>query len=480
MQWFLSYAVENKYGGFPMRRPIRRLGLRPHTQGVVLAAVLVCFIGDSWSQTAAALPTQAERSISAPVRLADEGGIELHFLYVHGIGVDVPKDKIGTQDFQVSREFRTSLCGKLGCTNSPGKLLGRNYASAHLFELNNRPPLEYLRQPVWRTDEEWNAAAPFVDHYELTRKHGATVYVDEINWWPLVLSAKCRQIIATDAGLVDKDEKHLRTCSVKTESDEGQRYKAFDWLEGIQIEDRKTSWPRGAVLNRWLKHDVLDWDFADAVLAVGPLRKYLLEGIRETILDSYNPSVNQGFVIVSHSLGSYLMFSALDINNDPTVSGSASQSTQPATGSQTQTTLSLETIQAWKMKFDDVLKKTSHAYFMANQLSLLELSNLDDSKGGNLMTHLNVWAELRLPKQAYVVAFSDPDDLLTWQVPDAQGMYAPSVQIENLPALNAHRWLWLFANPIVAHTTYDINKSVVRVMLPKEKPRPEKKDDPTK
>jgi len=70
----------------------------------------------------------------------------------------------------------------------------------------------------------------------------------------------------------------------------------------------------------------MDWGFSDAVLALGPLRLYVLDGIRQLILKSQGDSraagvsdptrqpVDQEFIIVCHSLGSYLIFSALDIN----------------------------------------------------------------------------------------------------------------------------------------------------------------------
>jgi hypothetical protein len=71
---------------------------------------------------------------------------------------------------------------------------------------------------------------------------------------------------------------------------------------------------------------LLDWGFSDAVMALGPLRTSILEGIRQLVLksladspvtskaDAEKPKANQEFIIVSHSLGSYLIFSALDVN----------------------------------------------------------------------------------------------------------------------------------------------------------------------
>ena len=125
----------------------------------------------------------------------------------------------------------------------------------------------------------------------------------------------------------------------------------------------------------------------------------LSKGIREIVLHSFNQAENQEFVVVAHSLGSYLMFSALDLRDDPHATVHAD----------------------WKAKFETLLGETSHAYFMANQVRLLELANLDDTKNGNLITHLQSWYAARQRAQQrppQIVAWSDPDDLLTWKIPD--------------------------------------------------------------
>jgi hypothetical protein len=423
-----------------------------HRRAALLATLLVCAPELSWGQTAAA---QSTASVTEALKRAHTG-TELHIFYVHGMGIEPPKRNAGTQDFETSEEFRTGFCKLAHCNSTP---VGRNYAGAHLFELNNRSKLEYLGVPVWNSDEDWNAAAPFVVHYNLDFRDGTRIYFHEINWWPLVLSAKCRLIIATDAGLVDRDEKDIKICLARNIPDTGGRYKQYAWITEAEILNRQAPWPKGAAFNRFLKHDIMDWGFADALLGVGPLRKYLVQGIRELVLDSYKPTDNQEFIIVSHSLGSYLMFSALDLQND--TEAKLPQTDQLTATSESQN-LSPAEIEDWRKKFDDVLTKTSHAYFMANQLSLLELANLDDTKGGNLFAHLKVWGDHHADAQ--IVAFSDPDDLLTWKVPCTN---ANSVTVTNFPVKNVTRWFGLFAMPNTAHVTYDKNKQVLRAMVPK-------------
>jgi hypothetical protein len=431
-------------------------------RAALLVALLVCVPKLSWGQTAVA---QSTGSLTEALKRA-QAGTELHIFYVHGMGIEPPKRNTGTQDFETSEEFRTGFCKLAYCTSTP---VGRNYATVDLFKPNSLPTLEYLGDTVWRSPEDWKAAAPFVAHYNLDfydgPMKGTRIYLHEIDWWLLVLSAKCRLIIATDAGLVDRDHKHTAICLAGTPPDKDGRYESYPWITEADIKKRPP-WPKGAAFNRWLKHDIMDWGFADALLAVGPLHKYLVEGIRELVLDSYKPTDNQEFIIVSHSLGSYLMFSALDLQND-TEAKLTAQTGQPTATSEPQSGLPAEIIQNWRMRFDDVLSKTSHAYFMANQLSLLELANLDDTKGGNIFAHLNAWGVHRA--NAQIVAFSDPDDLLTWKVPCAK---ANSVTVTNFPVKNGTRWFWLFAMPNTAHTTYDKNKHVLRAMLPKSNALP--------
>jgi hypothetical protein len=123
----------------------------------------------------------------------------------------------------------------------------------------------------------------------------------------------------------------------------------------------------------------MDWAFSDAVLALGPLPAHVLNGLRQLILksladapttsqtDAAGARANQEFVIVSHSPGSYLIFSALDVDQ---LTG------KTATTEQTRNDL------------QEILKRTSLVVFFANQLRLLELVGLDGPSERNIATHL--------------------------------------------------------------------------------------------
>src|SRR5579864_9784473 len=73
-----------------------------------LAVALTCIITVSCSQGYAS-DAQSKASLADSLMRADKG-TELHIFYVHGMGIDPPKSKTGTQDFEVSQEFRKSFC----------------------------------------------------------------------------------------------------------------------------------------------------------------------------------------------------------------------------------------------------------------------------------------------------------------------------------------------------------------------------------
>ena len=426
------------------------------------AAILLLLAALSWSQSATPAPTKSTPSLTDSIKRVNTEKTQLHFLYVHGMGASGPGES-------ASADLRKSICKFLrDCTTTEGEFDGTDYADAGDFALNSPPPsFRYLGQSLWKaeangTSEEWNASAPYVDHYKLVRRGDApTIYLDEINWWPLVFAAKCRQIIGEDASLAGPNKTYLRICSLPAKRDPNSqknpgRFRNYPFLDNAQQLEALP--PKGAILNRALKTFVLDWGFADAMLAVGPMRSLFLEGIGELVRKSFKvaadgsrgdnvtPAPSQEFVVVSHSLGSYLMFSALDVRDPDT-----------------------PTPPKWRADYDYVLTNTSKAYFLANQVRLLELANLDVTKNGNLMTHLKTWSDLRQSAHKpvpQIVAWSDPSDLLTWTVPVLDPQIAT---VCNETVQNAPHWFWLIESPGKAHTTYDQNKRVIKVMLPKEK-----------
>lgn len=447
-----------------------RTGLSQRSSALLLGGLLACLPIASWGQTSPAASNRQTTSLGDSLHRTD--GRQLHIFYLHGIGSDGPDD-------HDSLALRQGICDFVkDCMVYAGEPDGTEYADQDEFALNTPPPpLKYLGQEVWRKDhsadssEEWNAAAPFVVHWKLTRYHSVpTIYVDEINWWPLVFSLKCRQIVESDAGLMGPSADRIKLCStLKRDTNEKGRFISYAWIPTEDAPRLQALAHRGALVNRRLKNGILDWGFTDAVLALGPLRTYLLDGIRQLILKSVaispvgirggdaTPRDDQEYVIVSHSLGSYLIFAALDRHP-------AGKKGVPA-GEKGDA-------------FEEILKRTSLVYFFANQLRLLELASLDGASDKNLVTHLEDWGRLRCeylnpspgPPQPCarpkIIALNDPSDLLTWTVPEQ----IASVEVQNVLVKNTRHWFWLIASPTRAHNDYAKNKSAVGQMLKLKKP----------
>jgi hypothetical protein len=437
----------------------------------VAAFLLAVFVGWAPVLNGQSVPSHssAQPAVSLADYLQEPGNVELHIFYVHGIGAGGPNDN----DSQL---LRISICKLLGdCTTKKGVLEGTDYADKHSFALNASPPkLTYFGEPVWNGNSfggpssEWNASAPYVDHWKIVRKNNTVIYVDEINWWPLVFPLKCREIVAKDAFLLGPNAAYLDLCSQSVPDPiQPGRFRLYPWISANEAKRLKALPVAGALLNRELKNSLLDWRFSDALLAVGGIQPLMLEGIRQLILKSVSvtggspagsvgPQANQEFVFVTHSLGSYLIFSALDLKS------SESDTTE---------------MREWEKQFRSILARTPIVYFFANQLRLLELANLDASS--NVIDRLKTWSQLRtnyvaaqsgsktsdatLPR---LVAWNDPSDLLTWNIPEIRSSSGDRIVIvENRPVRNAIDWFWLLEGPTSAHDNYASNKRIIRAML---------------
>jgi hypothetical protein len=416
----------------------------------------------------------AQASPSAPSQLAVSSMADalahsplhqLHILYIHGIG----DDGAGDND---SEYLRHGLCKRMKCTTRDGVNDGYpDFADQAPFQLGAKPPaLTYLGQPIWRLDNkgsdasrEWDASAPFFQRWKLVFTKGrGTVYVDELNWWPLVQALKCRQMVLGDADLVGPYKETLDDCSRPTTPDRNTpvqnsrvRFDSYTWLDQDQLDPLKSSSHHGAWANRVIKSSIEDWGFTDAILATGPLQPYLIEGLRQLIEKAVETplegatakSSTDDLFIVTHSLGSWLVFMALDSENVP----------GPP---------------EWQRNNDDlqyVLRRTSVVYYLANQMRLMEMSNLEGNSKTVVTPHLQEWVKARstqLPADrskdlpvAKIVAWSDPSDLLTWKVPSIA-----NVSVENCAIRNTINWV-IFENPTKAHDDYGLQRKVIDQMF---------------
>jgi hypothetical protein len=432
----------------------------------------------------------------------------VHILYVHGI------NQIGSGD---SSLLRTSICTELKlCDVKDWQNAGVEFPNRGEFADGVNPPtLAYLGSPVWKSADEWHAAAPFVVHWMVhLRGHASVLVVDEINWWPLVLSLKCRRVMVPEAYLAGPDRELLQFCSDRNAQNPDGKGRFYAWIapeEAAQLEKVK---PHSVWLNRTLKDSLVDWGLGDVLLATGQLDGILRDGIRQLMAKSaafdpnqtaaasspgqtaqpYNwkaqlhgsKTLDQEFVGVTHSLGSYLFFNAL--NPDAPKASAPAQSAE----------------QAAQVADEDfavqyIFQRTSLVYFFANQIQMLEITNLETAPqpaapvlqppglnaplpatapAENFRALVNRWKQMQTDfqtslhpgddaarKKVQVVAWSDPSDVITFRVPKIG-----DVDVVNLYVQNAHRWFGLFESPGAAHADYAKNKDVLRVMFESSKP----------
>jgi hypothetical protein len=196
-----------------------------------------------WGQTGSVTtPSTGTQSIGDAVQTEDKVNHSqpIYVVYVHGINQVGPGDSL---------LLRKGICKYLGeCTVTP---LGRIYADSGPFAIDHHPPkITYMEVPVWRTQLEWNASAPFIDRYKIVGHGHAPIIVDEYNWWPIVYPAKCKWLVPNDASLTGPAKNWIDICSgfgsTRSDPDHPGRYLAYSWIDtpgGAQLKRKRASNP---------------------------------------------------------------------------------------------------------------------------------------------------------------------------------------------------------------------------------------------
>lgn len=411
--------------------------------------------------------------------LCTAGRGAVHIIYIHGIGAE---------EAGGSWTFQKHLCAVLkGCRlpKQPAPV-SRDEAQDGPFAAATPPSYKYMGSEVW-TAENWRASRPFVDHYVLHRDDGGPVFVDEINWWPLVLPLKCRNIVLGEAKLAGPDKELLDLCAGKSDPHRPNEQR-YPWITPAQAKAAESLPPRAARFNRGVKNNLMDWGFADPMMAVGPMRELFREamlqlfaksasfsakgvGSGDSSLDSQAPGAQREFVIVSHSLGSFLVFSTL--RDRVTASRCAAFANAPAQPQSEAGGPISATAEDRASCY--ILEHTSMLYFFANQIPLLYLAAVTPPQqagsaqaegAADLSKQMEALQAVRQhvgKTEIHITAFSDPSDLLSWHFPPI-----PNTVVENCSVRNTF-WHWLIASPEGAHTNYAQNKQILRIMMAPEK-----------
>jgi hypothetical protein len=141
-----------------------------------------------------------------------------------------------------------------------------------------------------------------------------------------------------------------------------------------------------------------------------------------------------------------------------------------------------------------IFERTTLVYFFANQIEMLEITNLENTSlpaipvslpsglaapliittpAENFRALVTRWKQMQTNFQTrlhpsdeaarsrvQVVAWSDPSDVITFRVPKIG-----DVDVVNLYVRNAVRWFGLVESPSKAHGNYARNREVLRVMF---------------
>jgi hypothetical protein len=476
-----------------------------HVDKWICTALILSGLGSGSVARAAKIAEDSQNSLKSLTSIGDALDAPdhhpVHILYVHGI------DQVGAGD---STLLRNSICVKLNlCAISDWKNAGVEFADKGEFaDGAQQPALLYMGTPIWNNAAEWHASAPFVVHWVVhLRNHSSVLVLDEINWWPAVLALKCRRIVAPETYLAGPALNLLRVCSQQSSQVPDGWGRFFPWIPPDQAEKLAAIRPRGVLVNRSIKANLIDWGLSDVLLTTGPMSGILRDGMRQLMAKSaaFDPNaaalpnlgdargrynwraqlqhgavLDQEFIGVTHSLGGYLLFNTL---NDEKIDAAAPD---------------LSAAEAQRKAAEDsamqyIFGRMSLYYFFANQLELLEVTNLETgpatpaggmqsrglapppptSPAANFKSLVSRWQQFQEDFQAAIhpndqaarekiqlVAWSDPSDGLTWRVPKIG-----DVDVVNLYVQNAKHWFWLFESPTKAHGNYAGNKDILRAMF---------------
>jgi hypothetical protein len=376
--------------------------------------------------------------------LVGRGSRPIHIIYVHGMSA-TGRDN--------SLKFRDALTQHLVATKQLEGAAPSTPEIKRLLENEQRPTDAKINgTTVWKSDEEWNASKPFVERYTFHRINASDVVVDDINWWPLLFALKCRFILSPDADLAGADSTLLKLCA-RTDSP------YYPWLSQQQLQTLLNSKPTaglGGWINTSIKRYIMNWGLSDAAMAMGPMRAYFRKTMNEAFAFATQladpRSSEQEFVVISASLGSFVVLDAMINDGHPTDAARQVATQNPL------------------------------LYFFANQWALLDLARIRGLPGSPELEELGpktaespvnlleawvgaqpIGTEAVNPKQ--IIAYSDPSDILSYRVPKIEGAL-----VVNLYDRNEINWFWLFANPIKAHTGHAQNPAVLKSMFATHNP----------
>lgn len=220
--------------------------------------------------------------------------------------------------------------------------------------------------------------------------------------------------------------------------------------------------PRRAKLNADLKDGLLNDCLADALIYQGESRKAIRDAVVAALDTIMTASQDDGrpIVLVTESLGSKIAFDALDRMLD------APEGTTARTSARR------------------LARQLATVFMQANQLPILSLADQHIGASANaaapaaasrsMPQPLRRLAEERAGERGItgrstldalkVVAFTDPNDLLSYRLLGSRFAGDPSIEFADVLVSNAPTYVGLLENPLTAHTSYPRNPDVARLI----------------
>jgi len=338
----------------------------------------------------------------------------------------------------------------------------------------------------------WNSVRPELTIQRFhTTTGGKKVNFYRFEYWKPLAYIKCLYVVAPDTK-VEGMSSRSSFCD-----------KNYKTIEGSHL----SSSPE--VGNRWIKTEIMEWGLADAVIATSSFRGVLRQAVREAMAralaeaqsrDGTSSTAsekvggfdvrgshfkNTRFAFISESLGSYVVHDALLQSTSTTPAAVAERrALEPDATARNQQAIAPQI----------VVCGASQVHMFANQLALLRLSELDVSEmntrdlsasgtgGGaaapgekgrsHFFRGCPPSSEEATAKShgAYgaqqVVAYHDPNDLLTYYTSDQPGdTGSENTNTTNVVSPFAKIWVpFLVADPIGAHTD-QANQKVIMDMV---------------
>jgi hypothetical protein len=204
--------------------------------------------------------------------------------------------------------------------------------------------------------------------------------------------------------------------------------------------------PKRTSLNGYVKDNLLNDCLSDAVIYEGESHVAIRDAMVQTIAHviENNPDTEAPLVVVAESLGSKMLFDALS---------AMLESWQPQTRALGQ----------------EAARRLGLLFMAGNQLPILGLA--EQSTGPRALAvqdSLQRFLDLRRRQpnrrtealqRLAVVAFTDPNDLLSYRLLPAR-YTAPDVAVADVLVSNDSSWLGLVENPMTAHLDYLANPDV--------------------